>query len=152
MCPKSKLFKGYIDLEIQLREVKRCRILYEKYLKFSPANSAAWVQVSIQIVFQWLVRHIISADNLYNQNVQNKKFESQAFGCLSGRETYFKFVSFPLEVLQTAPTVVLLICMLQVAFCYSYIEQTSIIMESVHHDVNALHDSMNKFSTKSSFF
>ncbi|ODV89065.1 hypothetical protein CANCADRAFT_32441 [Tortispora caseinolytica NRRL Y-17796] len=36
MCPKPRLFKGYIDLELNLREFQRCRILYEKYCqKFS---------------------------------------------------------------------------------------------------------------------
>ncbi len=44
--PKNKLFKGYIDLEIQLQEVDRCRKLYEKYLSFNPENCLAWVQVS----------------------------------------------------------------------------------------------------------
>ena len=28
-CPKPKLFKGYIELELQLRELDRCRKLYE---------------------------------------------------------------------------------------------------------------------------
>ena len=30
-CPKPKTFKGYIELELQLREFDRCRKLYEKY-------------------------------------------------------------------------------------------------------------------------
>ncbi|XKL64727.1 hypothetical protein PGB90_004813 [Kerria lacca] len=42
--PKNKLFKGYIDLEIQLQEVDRCRKLYENYLRFNPENCLAWVQ------------------------------------------------------------------------------------------------------------
>ena len=33
MCPKEALFKGYIDMEIELREFDRVRILYEKYLE-----------------------------------------------------------------------------------------------------------------------
>jgi crooked neck len=32
MCPKEKLFKDYITLELQLREYDRCRQLYQKYL------------------------------------------------------------------------------------------------------------------------
>jgi crooked neck len=32
MCPKEKLFKEYITLELQLREFDRCRQIYEKYL------------------------------------------------------------------------------------------------------------------------
>lgn len=45
-CPKPKLFKAYIELELQLREFDRCRKLYEKYLEFSPANSSAWIKYS----------------------------------------------------------------------------------------------------------
>lgn len=43
-CPKQKLFKGYIELELQLREFDRCRKLYEKYLEFSPANCTTWIK------------------------------------------------------------------------------------------------------------
>ncbi|KAG5643683.1 hypothetical protein DXG03_000516 [Asterophora parasitica] len=45
------LFKGYIDLEIEvdpvsitLREFDRARTLYEKYLEFDPANAPAWIK------------------------------------------------------------------------------------------------------------
>ncbi|PPR00333.1 hypothetical protein CVT24_004616 [Panaeolus cyanescens] len=44
MCPKEALFKGYIDLEIELREFDRARTLYEKYLEFDPSNSSAWIK------------------------------------------------------------------------------------------------------------
>ncbi|KAJ3510460.1 hypothetical protein NLJ89_g4661 [Agrocybe chaxingu] len=44
MCPKGALFKGYINLEIELREFDRARKLYEKYLEFDPANSIAWLK------------------------------------------------------------------------------------------------------------
>ena len=43
-CPKPKLFKGYIELELQLREFDRCRKLYEKFLEFSVANSSTWIK------------------------------------------------------------------------------------------------------------
>ncbi|CAH1790968.1 unnamed protein product [Owenia fusiformis] len=43
-CPKDKLFRGYIDLEIQLREFERCRILYEKFLEHSPENCTTWMK------------------------------------------------------------------------------------------------------------
>ena len=43
-CPKAKLFRGYIDLEIQLREFQRCRTLYEKFLLFDPENCSAWMK------------------------------------------------------------------------------------------------------------
>mmetsp|Transcript_13633 Transcript_13633/g.41472 ORF Transcript_13633/g.41472 Transcript_13633/m.41472 type:complete len:576 (+) Transcript_13633:416-2143(+) len=41
-CPKDKLFKEYIQLELQLGEVNRCRTLYAKYLEWAPVNVAAW--------------------------------------------------------------------------------------------------------------
>lgn len=44
--PKDKLFRGYIDLEIQLREFDRCRILYEKFLEFGPENCTTFMKVS----------------------------------------------------------------------------------------------------------
>jgi crooked neck len=43
-CPKEKLFKGYIDLELQLREFDRVRTLYTKYLLFDPFNCLAWIK------------------------------------------------------------------------------------------------------------
>lgn len=42
-CPKAKIYKGYIDLEMQLREFDRCRTLYEKFLEFNPTNSYGWI-------------------------------------------------------------------------------------------------------------
>lgn len=44
MCPRDKLFRGYIDLEIQLREFDRCRILYEKFLEFGAENCITWMK------------------------------------------------------------------------------------------------------------
>ena len=43
-CPKPKLFKGYIDLELQLREFDRCRKLYEKFLEFNPSTCTTWIR------------------------------------------------------------------------------------------------------------
>lgn len=43
-CPKPKLFTGYIELELQLREFDRCRKLYEKFLEFSVSNSKIWIK------------------------------------------------------------------------------------------------------------
>ncbi|XP_061603016.1 crooked neck-like protein 1 [Cololabis saira] len=45
-CPKNKLLKGYIELELQLREFDRCRKLYEKFLEFSPENVTTWIKFS----------------------------------------------------------------------------------------------------------
>lgn len=43
-CPKNKLYRGYIDLELQLREFERCRILYEKFLEHGPENCTTWMK------------------------------------------------------------------------------------------------------------
>lgn len=45
-CPKHKLFKSYIHLELQMGQVERCRTLYEKYLEFQPQNCRGWVNFS----------------------------------------------------------------------------------------------------------
>jgi crooked neck len=44
MCPKDKLFKGYIELEIKLFEFVRCRTLYEKHIEWNSANCQAWIK------------------------------------------------------------------------------------------------------------
>uniref|UniRef100_A0A2C9JXA3 Crooked neck-like protein 1 n=1 Tax=Biomphalaria glabrata TaxID=6526 RepID=A0A2C9JXA3_BIOGL len=43
-CPKNKLFRGYIELELSLREFDRCRLLYQKFLEFSPENCTTWMK------------------------------------------------------------------------------------------------------------
>jgi len=45
-CPKNKVFRGYIDLELQLREFDRCRMLYQKFLEFTPGNCTTWMKYS----------------------------------------------------------------------------------------------------------
>mmetsp|Transcript_19117 Transcript_19117/g.18446 ORF Transcript_19117/g.18446 Transcript_19117/m.18446 type:complete len:725 (-) Transcript_19117:635-2809(-) len=42
LCSKEKIFKGYIELEMQLGEVDRCRSIYSKYLEHMPYNVSAW--------------------------------------------------------------------------------------------------------------
>lgn len=59
MCPKDKLFRGYIDLEIQLREFDNCRRLYEKFLEFGPDNCTTWIKVK-KILFSFFL-----FDNLF---------------------------------------------------------------------------------------
>jgi len=44
MSPKEALFKGYIQLELELHEFDRARKLYEKYLEFDPTNCTAWIK------------------------------------------------------------------------------------------------------------
>ena len=45
-CPKPKLFKGYIDLELQMREFDRCRKIYEKFLEHDMSNCNTWIKFS----------------------------------------------------------------------------------------------------------
>eukprot|EP01038_Epipyxis_sp_PR26KG_P012813 gene12813-17176_t len=42
MCGKENIFKGYIELELQLGEIERCRMIYMKYLEYMPHNCNAW--------------------------------------------------------------------------------------------------------------
>ncbi|KAI5808882.1 hypothetical protein DFH27DRAFT_509991 [Peziza echinospora] len=44
ICPKDKIYKGYIELEWELYEFNRCRTLYQKHLEFNPANCQAWMK------------------------------------------------------------------------------------------------------------
>ncbi|WFD25075.1 NineTeen Complex (NTC) component [Malassezia nana] len=44
LAPKPKLFKGYIELELALKEFDRVRTLYEKFIKWDPSSSATWVR------------------------------------------------------------------------------------------------------------
>ncbi|GAO48982.1 pre-mRNA-splicing factor Clf1 [Saitoella complicata NRRL Y-17804] len=46
MCPKDKLFKGYIELELLLREFDRVRTLYEKFLEHDASSCYAWIKYS----------------------------------------------------------------------------------------------------------
>jgi len=41
-CPRERVIKAYIDLELKLGNIERCRKLYEKYLEFMPENCYAW--------------------------------------------------------------------------------------------------------------
>lgn len=42
-CHKQ-IFKKYIEIELQLGNIERCRKLYEKYLGWSPENCYAWIK------------------------------------------------------------------------------------------------------------
>ncbi|KAI0159537.1 cell cycle control protein [Xylariaceae sp. FL1272] len=44
MCPKDKLFKGYVELELKLFEFVRCRTLYEKHIEWNSSNSQTWIK------------------------------------------------------------------------------------------------------------
>jgi len=42
-APREKIFKSYIELELQLGNVDRVRTIYEKMLECFPANCSAWI-------------------------------------------------------------------------------------------------------------
>ena len=44
VCPKNKIFKNYIDLELKLFEFARCRTIYARFIEFNPSNSSVWIQ------------------------------------------------------------------------------------------------------------
>lgn len=44
MCAKEKIFRGYIDLELSLKEFDRARKLYERSLEWDSSNSKLWVR------------------------------------------------------------------------------------------------------------
>ncbi|KAF0893165.1 hypothetical protein E2562_023192 [Oryza meyeriana var. granulata] len=44
MAPKGKIFKKYIEFEMQLGNIDRCRILYEKFIEWDPSNCYAWLK------------------------------------------------------------------------------------------------------------
>ena len=44
MCPKNKLFRAYIDMELKLFEFVRCRTLYEKWIEWDASNCTAWIK------------------------------------------------------------------------------------------------------------
>ena len=43
-CPKDKLFKSYIELELKFFDFARCRTLFEKRVEWDAANSQAWIK------------------------------------------------------------------------------------------------------------
>lgn len=44
MCGKEKIFKGYVELELSLKEFDRARKLYERALEWEPSNSKTWIR------------------------------------------------------------------------------------------------------------
>jgi crooked neck len=42
-CGKKSIFTGYIDLELQLGEIERCRMIYTKYIEYAPHNVKVWI-------------------------------------------------------------------------------------------------------------
>jgi crooked neck len=44
LAPKAKIFEYYCDIEMQLGNVDRCRVLYQKALETEPTDCGAWVR------------------------------------------------------------------------------------------------------------
>ena len=44
MAPKEKIFHRYVELELQLGNIDRCRALYERFLQWAPAHCDAWIK------------------------------------------------------------------------------------------------------------
>lgn len=44
MCPKERIFRGYVDLELSLKEFDRARKIYQKALEWDATNSRTWVR------------------------------------------------------------------------------------------------------------
>ncbi|VDN60824.1 unnamed protein product [Dracunculus medinensis] len=72
MCPKEKLFRVYIDLESQLREFDRCRILYGKFLEYSPENATTWIKF---VELETLLGDVDRARAIFNIAVQQPSLD-----------------------------------------------------------------------------
>ena len=71
-CPKNKLFRGYIDLEIQLREFDRCRTLYQKFLEFGQENGTTWLKFA---ELETLLGDVDRARSIYELAIQQPKLD-----------------------------------------------------------------------------
>ncbi|KAL7675533.1 hypothetical protein ACOME3_001802 [Neoechinorhynchus agilis] len=93
-CPKDKLFRAYIDMEINLREFGRCRKLYEKFLDFSPENGSTWVKFA---ELENLLGEIERARYIYDTAVSG---EYGAVDMPEGREVWkhsFQYIEFEIS-------------------------------------------------------
>lgn len=41
--PSEKIFRAYIDLELHVADIDRCRTIYQKFLEWAPENCNAWI-------------------------------------------------------------------------------------------------------------
>ncbi|CAH0393089.1 unnamed protein product [Bemisia tabaci] len=72
ICPKNKLFRGYIDLEIQLREFDRSRILYQKFLEFGPENCITWMRFA---ELETILGDIVRARAIYELAINQPRLD-----------------------------------------------------------------------------
>jgi len=71
-CPQNKLFRGYIELEIQLREFDRCRTLYQKFLEFGQENCTTWLKFA---ELETLLGDVDRARSIYELAIQQPKLD-----------------------------------------------------------------------------
>ncbi|KAK3093532.1 hypothetical protein FSP39_016867 [Pinctada imbricata] len=71
-CPKNKLYRGYIELELQLREFERCRILYEKFLEFGSENCTTWMKYA---ELETILGDIDRAEAIYELAINQPKLD-----------------------------------------------------------------------------
>lgn len=72
-CPKRKLFKEYIDLEIQLREFDNCRQLYVKFLQRAPDDSSVWISYA---EFESILGETVRARAIYKAAIDRSELDS----------------------------------------------------------------------------
>jgi crooked neck len=72
MCPKEKLFRGYIELEQQLCEFGRCRTLFEKQLEWNSSNSQTWVQFA---KFEESLQDVDRARAIYELSIEQQTLD-----------------------------------------------------------------------------
>lgn len=88
MCPKEKLFRVYIDLESQLREFDRCRILYGKFLEYSPENATTWIKF---VELETLLGDVDRARAIFNIAVQQPSLDMPEVSIFKFLKNFCKF-------------------------------------------------------------
>lgn len=43
VCPRNKLYQGFIGMEAELGNYENCRLLYKEFLEFQPENTQTWI-------------------------------------------------------------------------------------------------------------
>jgi crooked neck len=73
MCSKERIFRGYVDLELSLKEFDRARKLYQRALEWDSTNARTWIQ------FAELERNLFDIDRaraIYDLAVQQADLDS----------------------------------------------------------------------------
>jgi len=86
-CPKRKLFKEYIDLEIQLREFDNCRRLYERFLQRAPDDSSVWISYA---ELESILCESVRARAIYKAAIERPNLDSP-------EDVWKAFIDFEIE-------------------------------------------------------